>query len=898
MNTIKIFLAESGRIADLRKDFPLYQKQFQNKLLNVFVPTSILAPQFNIQHYIGQMSGAIAPTSGELDAFVLANTYPQRESARGDIIEFFNNTDNEFFLYEYNGEEWADTQVDGFGSFSSIAGTSVKIGMTAIRRNGTIYESKSYFMRYLKTLVYQGVEYALYERKLPKEFTLYAGQGQNAPTLIANVVNVDTESNQILSLITSQTCQLDVMTSTILDNDEPIEATDLERLEAQVNEDSAQLMLKQDKIDNGLLTTQKSVVGAINEVKNTSDTNTVNVHTNTQDIVDIKAEQITQNQDISTNTHNIEENTTDITSLKSRVSALERQWGTEETYIGQMTGNELPTETELNQFVLDVAHRLPESGDVIMFILSIPDETDKIYKYNYALVTHSWSGYEIPSVEPASNTSKGIVKGSYASDSEQATQVNIINGEIEDIYVIDGSSSKRRLAEYLNTDHSTLVSTSAKAIQNEQDISSNTGRITTLEGSVSNIIDGTTAVAKATSATNDSLGNNISTTYLTNNAGVTKTQMKDYALPRVFNDVSFLTASGYSPELPSGVGPIYSITTRGVGDSDIFTAEKTIANATFELSSKNSYTTTIFASASYLTSAPELTIPVQFRLTTEIYINGAWVTANVELSDEITMENEQLKKLSFASTLNYLNAVYTITDGDKIRQKLEVITETSLTTDFNIYSNATYPSTFYLNTTSQTIVLAQGKLGELPVFTLAGVGDTSQISFTVPIYERIDDGVEGLFILQYSGTTLPTTQLQLVYNSQNIQLVVPDNNGTNSAATVKTMLPKFAPNLSSWVFTGVFEINNGNIKIIADIDNSEIYYTKQETQTLLSAKQDVITAGDGIVKSVNNEISANIDNTTITANAQGELRTVGITDGTTPISYNTLVAAISTEWEV
>ena len=38
MNTIKIFLAESGRIADLRKDFPLYQGQYQNKLLNVFVP--------------------------------------------------------------------------------------------------------------------------------------------------------------------------------------------------------------------------------------------------------------------------------------------------------------------------------------------------------------------------------------------------------------------------------------------------------------------------------------------------------------------------------------------------------------------------------------------------------------------------------------------------------------------------------------------------------------------------------------------------------------------------------------------------------------------------------------------------------------------------------------------
>ena len=137
MNTIKLYLAESGRIADLHKDFPLYQGQFQDKLLNVFVPTSILAPQFDIQHYIGQMSGAIAPSTEELNAFVLANTYPQRESAQGDIIEFFNSTDIEFFLYTYNGTEWESAQVDSFGTLTSIAGTSVKIGMTAVKRNGS-----------------------------------------------------------------------------------------------------------------------------------------------------------------------------------------------------------------------------------------------------------------------------------------------------------------------------------------------------------------------------------------------------------------------------------------------------------------------------------------------------------------------------------------------------------------------------------------------------------------------------------------------------------------------------------------------------------------------------------------------------------------------------------------
>ena len=47
MNTIRIYLAGNGSVFELKKDFILYQGQFQNKLLNVYVPTSILAPQFS-----------------------------------------------------------------------------------------------------------------------------------------------------------------------------------------------------------------------------------------------------------------------------------------------------------------------------------------------------------------------------------------------------------------------------------------------------------------------------------------------------------------------------------------------------------------------------------------------------------------------------------------------------------------------------------------------------------------------------------------------------------------------------------------------------------------------------------------------------------------------------------
>ena len=234
MNTIRIYLTESGRIADLQKDFPLYQGQFQNKLLNVFVPTSILAPMFT-------SSGAV--------------------------------------------------------SADYVASTSTKIGMTYTARDGSIKTSKNYYMRYLKTLMYKGVEYALYERKLPKEFTFYAGQGENSPVLIINVVNIEQQSGDtpplVLSVITSQTCHLDVMQSTFLDRDELNEPSELENLNAQVQALNAIMPLKQDKEDNNIdlkqKPVQKTVVGAINDLGELVETAQTAADANKAEIGDLSA---------------------------------------------------------------------------------------------------------------------------------------------------------------------------------------------------------------------------------------------------------------------------------------------------------------------------------------------------------------------------------------------------------------------------------------------------------------------------------------------------------------------------------------------------------------------------------------------------------------------------------
>ena len=840
MNTIKIFLAESGRIADLHKDFPLYQGQYNDKLLNIYVPTSILAPQFELQHYIGQIRQLEAPTDAELNAFVLANTYPSRQVMQGDVIEFENLTTSLFYMYVYVDNAWTYRQVDSFGTFNNLTGTSIKIGMIGTLRNGTIYKSENYYMRYLKTLTYQNIEYALYERKLPQAFTKLEGQGQNAPKLVINVVNVDSTTDTISSIITSQTCSLDVMQSTILDRDEPIEESQLDEIVADINSLNAQMALKQDKTDELLETTDKTIVGAINEVKTEADTNA----------------------------ENIAENASDIEELQGKVETLENLVASGETFIGYMEGSSLPTATELNDFVEQEVGREPEGSDVIIFTLKISGETDKSYKYIYNEIKQEWSYYEIPAIEFASNTDKGIVQGNYKvllnsgetfvttiksnlqpnfnyvvyntlgrlpqnndvvfqylpaftmlikvvfSNNEWSatlidkTQISISSGKTETVYMV---------SDIVEGQLPTLVVVRNAIISNQQ--------------TLANIINGTQTVGKATNTENDGNGDNIIATYLNRNVGATKQELYDYALPRTFNDVYFLTDEGYSLEIPTDTNPIYTEESTQIGDTELFSATRTITNAQFELSKKNSYDNDIFITASE-------NCTVAFRCITEIYKNSEWVLLNSELTEPITMVANQIKKISFASQFNELDTIINVEDGDIIRQTVEVQTTVSTPITFNIYSNETYPSTFTLNTTSQIIYTSQGYLGELPTLNLTGTLDAveNEIVFEIPQSVSLENNVEYLIDLTYTGTVPSGATMLLKQGTQDIRLVTPYNFASGNATP--SQMAQASVSATEWKFTGVIEINalSQEISVLVNIDNNDNFATKGD----LNTKQDII----------------------------------------------------------
>ena len=617
MNTIKVYLQSSGEFADLQKDFPLYQGQYNDKLLNVFVPTAILAPKF---------------TDG--------------------------------------GQ-----------------GTAVKIGTIAVGRNGTLKTSVSYYMRYLKMLTYKGVEYALYERKLPKEFTYYAGQGENAPTMVINVVNIDTEANNVISLITTQTAKLDVLESSTLDTDTPIEAGTAEQIFGQLAQITASLEEKQDKIDSTLALPKelpaedRSVVGAINEVSDKVDS-------------------------VETSVNN---NSSDIAKLQEDFSKFQQNISTGENYIGTLTVMNLPDDTQLNGEVQARLSRLPKAGDMFIVVQELANETDRNFKYIYNAEEGTWGHYEIPPMEKAENGTYGILQGTYGV-ADYSLLVNITDGEIKDIYIKKGNAYVKLSEE--------LPSISSK---------------------VESILSGTVGVGLASRAISDKNGAQIDTTYQTKEVGASKQYVKDYALPKEFNDALYLSKDGYKSTIPTTPDGIQFEKTLAVGYTEIFSCTYTLGDLKFSLASKNRYTNKIFLSVTQNGY-------YQFRLTTVAQKAGqAERVLNIEVT-EPKLFNQDIGAVEFGGNMTELDGIIDLSSGDTITQRLEVFSTTSGAT-VSVISNETYPSVLYLYTGSQTIVLSSALRGEIETIVCTSATQEGNVYVSLPDGVNLVENCRYRFIL-------------------------------------------------------------------------------------------------------------------------------------------------------
>ena len=859
MNTIKIKLSTSGRIAALDKNFPLYRGQFQDTLLKIYVPTAILSGGFEVGQCVNTLNPAVSGDRTQLDAYLSAFikdfTGDETRPHTNDVVFYIFDNSGTMVYYRavYNGTQWDFTQVNYF-EFGD-AGANVKIGMVGTQTNGVVFKSEAYYTRYIRKFVIENEEYALYERKLPRDFTAYTGE-QN---LVINVTNVQFvgQDSKVTNIVTTQIATLEILPSTVLDGDEPIEASDLESLEAAMNALVADMEKKQDKQDNEIeFTVGKTVVGALNdlnarELSDRADLDDVmeQADENSAEIAKIKdgttvvpeartatydsagnniankfagyedgsikvknaqnadnaeiAEKDTAGNNIAATFAGIRNGTIKVASaahadaadvatkdsvggniaeqfaeVTSEIAQLQAIIGTGEDFIGTLTIDYDPTlpanyaqlESDLTEFVDEQVDRAPKGGDSVIVVEEIEWQTDRNFKFIYTGT--EWHGYEIPPAELAKNGSAGLVSGTYNVGSTNNTLVDIVEGEIRNIYIKDGNSY-RNIVEFIGANKTaieniingtTVVGEAGKATNdgNGNSIAAQFANIVngttkvgaaaqadsadtaTKDGSgnnialqFSNIVDGTTKVgaaaaadtaesatkdsagnniasqfenivdgttqvgsaayaAAALKATQDALGNNIVNTYLTKALGATKQYVKDYALPKEFNDVLYLTAGGFEENIPTtpASGIQFSATSSAIGETQLAQCDYELGDVEFQLARKNSYTARYYIEADTDTGET-----LQFKLNTYAVINNVEILLHSELTTPKIIPTT-LSNFDFGEAFAELgNTVLEMKEGDKIRQKLYVVRENSNTVTFDVYSNSTYPSSFYLNTT-------------------------------------------------------------------------------------------------------------------------------------------------------------------------------------------------------
>lgn len=503
MNKITIILKESGTIAELKKNFNIYQNSSQNVLLNILVPKSMTEGKFSAQ---------------------------------------FTNEDG---------------QVVENGVY-----TAVKIGMVYIDNSGKYGKSETYFVRYLKEIKTSEGEFYVYERIMPSVFTRVAGVGIFAPKMVVNVMNIlnsQTESADgtisenptVLTLITTQECSVDIEPSTNLDVEPEVDATELELLEGQVNELTAEM---EKKVDGDYLVRKYNLEETIPEnihyekdgfktkgVRFYNETYTVPVNdTETaskdgeiyvsnvrphetelywilQDEVFhydtgmavrtlvINAVQASINQYTTMSVGEWQLVNQDyLDSLKSQadqnsedIEVLYRLNNTGTNYLGEYPSQStLPTDSELNQYVQANFNREPQNGDELTFVLLVEDGTDVVYMIKYSEVKATWTETPLPSVEPAKNGTMGIIQGTGEEEltNTRKVLVDVNNGEISDVLHANESGTKESVSNHLNRNSQNIA-------QNASDIEAETGRAESAEETLTNNLNA--EINRATTAERD-----------------------------------------------------------------------------------------------------------------------------------------------------------------------------------------------------------------------------------------------------------------------------------------------------------------------------------------------------------------------------------------------------------
>lgn len=403
------------------------------------------------------------------------------------------------------------------------------------------------------------------------------------------------------------------------------------------------------------------------------------------------------NTQAQSNASSIQTQSTAITNLQNDVAELQGKIAGAEVPVGSMTGTTLPTNAQLTAYTVQQTGNQPQPNNVIIFTLEVAGGTDRVFKYIYVSAEDGWMSYEIPALEHASNGTYGSLQGTYAINSTNNVLIDIQDGEIVDIYYKDGDGAYQNIQASINL----------------------------LSGTQDAIIDGTQQVGLATKAIQDQLGNVINTTYAQANDVYTKTQTDDKYLPKTYTNIYYYSQNGLVDDVPTtpASGIQFTETVDTIGETLICDVSR-ITTGDYHFTKNSSDNSSIVL-------ATNVNCQLQFRL--ETYANNTLLA--VDLSDTLQFVANTPQTLDITSIYNSLGTTeIDISSGSTITKKLYAISTDTTAKTVNLYSNATYPSTYQLN--AQSIVLTINTINGLKAVSIAQsewvANDNNTYTVTIP----------------------------------------------------------------------------------------------------------------------------------------------------------------------
>lgn len=578
--TISIYLQETGSNALIDMPCRLYKGSYKDKLINVYVPKSLL--------------------------------YEVQDAA---IVQTIN------------------------------------IGAVLTAENGTQTTTVPYYPDYVQDEIVNGVEYAVYSLSMPNTFTAFVGT-QTAVVNIVNIDNTDATSPLVLEIVTTQSVNFTINQSANISQEEVIEADQVTVINGQIQDIQTTLALKQNIQEPTLTTTNKTIPTSINEI----------------------------NSQAQSNASTIATQTTQITNLQSDVAELQAKLAGAEIPIGSMSGTTMPTNAQLTAYTVQQTGNQPQPNNVIIFTLEVEGGTDRVFKYIYVSTDYGWTYYEIPAIEHASNGTYGSLQGTYGIDSTNNVLVNIMDGEIVDIYYKDGDGIYQNIQSSINL----------------------------IKGTQDGILDGTQIVARATEAIQDQLGNVINLTYAEADDVYTKTESDNKYLPKTYTNIYYYSQEGLVDDVPTtpANGIQFAQNVNTIGETEICSVSRT-TTAPYHFTKNSSDNSSIV-----LATSADFTL--QFRL--ETYANDSLLS--VDLTDTLSFVANTPQTIDITSIYSNLGTTeLDIETGSTISKKLYAISTSTNSVDVYLYSNATYPSTYQLN--AQSIVLTLNTINGLKAVNIS-----------------------------------------------------------------------------------------------------------------------------------------------------------------------------------